>query len=159
MTNIRILVNKTSKLTFLLLALSFICISTGCKTEPEDPTIEELKTCRESGIEDAVCSSNVNTFDEDTPRIYVSGIFDHIDRNTNITFTLFAKDGSGNWINLASTTSKPSDFGDFDEDASRFKLNVYFVKSETVQWIKTDYRIDAEISGALATGDIEFMVE
>ncbi len=159
MKNTQILIRKTTFLTTLLFIVGIVCLSTGCKDDPKDPTISELKVCIESGIDNVLCQSNTSTFDEDTPAIYISGIFDNIDQNTNITFTLFGKDSNANWINLSTTTNSPSETGTFEDDVVRFRMNAFFKKSEDVQWAKTDYRIDVEIAGAQADDSVEFEVE
>lgn len=159
MTNIRILMNKPSYFAFIILAVSMMCLTTSCKDEPKDPTISELKVCTESGIDNVLCQSNTSSFNEDTPKIYISGIFDNIDQNTNITFTLFGKDSNANWINLSTTTNSPAETGTFEDDVVRFRMNAFFKKNDDVQWAKTDYRIEAEIAGAQADDSVEFKVE
>jgi len=152
-------IQQFNYLTFILLAMSVICLSTGCKDEPKDPTISELRVCNESDLDNLLCENNVASFDEDTPKIYVSGVFDNIDQTTIVTYTLFGKDSNDNWINIFSTSTSPSDQGTFEDDVVRFRMNVFFKKNDDVQWVKTDYRVEAEIAGAQADDSIEFTIE
>ncbi len=151
--------SQFSKLTMLAIVLVALCFTSCKEDEPLPPSISQLKTCTESAVDNALCSSNVSTFDEDTPKIYISSLFSNIDKNRVILYTLYGEDSNGNWINIFETSTRPSEQGTFDDDVTTFRMNVHFTKPAANDWPKAMYRVDVKIDGDDgATDSIEYEV-
>lgn len=136
---------KNSLLNGLVFCLAISVVFSACKKDPVlEPRISQLKVCDAAPADEILCASDKSTFAPADPAFYASAKFDGITKDTEVTFTLFAKDNDGNWTNLTGLTFKPSDQGTFT-DENTFDLSTNFTKNPSEMWPVTDYRVETTI--------------
>jgi len=136
---------KKSILNAFVICLALSVVVSSCKKDDVlEPRISQLKVCDAAPADEILCDNNKSTFAPEDPAFYASAKFDDITKDTDVTFTLSAKDNDGNWVELTTLTFKPSEQGTFDDETT-FDLSTNFTKSPTQNWPVTDYKVDTKI--------------